>query len=119
MNPASGKCDGNDVQGRWNVVSVPAGWKKIPGTSVLVSSDEVRICVGKIPTSTLTYKLDPVSGVVEACRKVKGKTIVQRGIYRRSGDLLTVSVGGEGKPAPATPDTTDGGAMRWVFRRAG
>jgi hypothetical protein len=116
---ASAKGDGGDLQGRWEIVSVPDGWKKVPGTSVLISSGEVRICVGRIPASKFAYKLDPATGAVEASRKVKGKVVVQRGIYRRNGDTLTVSVGAEGKPPPPNADSTAGGAMRWVFRRSG
>jgi hypothetical protein len=107
-----------DLRGRWTIVSVPNGWKKVPGTNVVITDGKVQICVGKIPTSSLAYKLDPATGAVEAIRRVKGKTVVQRGVYRKTGDTLTLSVGAEGKPAPASPDDTGGGAMHWVFQRA-
>jgi len=116
--PATAECQSDDLQGRWNIVSVPEGWKKVPGTSVLISNGEVKICVGKIPTCSLSYKLDPATGGVEARRKVNGKTVVQRGVYRKTGDTITLSVGAEGKPAPDSPDATGEGAMHWVFRRA-
>lgn len=119
LPPTAGKCDESSLQGRWKVVSVPEGWKKVPGTNVVISAGEIRICVGRISTAVLTYTADSATGKVEAIRKVKGKTVVQRGVFRQSGDTLMVSVGAEGKPAPASPDSSGGGAMRWVFRRAG
>jgi hypothetical protein len=118
MNPAPARCEGAGLQGRWKVVSMPAGWKKIPGINVVISSGQIRVCVGKISTAILTYTADPATGKVEAVRRIKGKAVVQRGVYRQSGDTLTLSVSAEGKPAPANPDCTDGGAMRWVFRKA-
>ncbi len=114
---AQGQSD--DLRGTWKIVSVPEGWKKVPGTNVVITGGKVKICVGRIPTSTLEYKVDSATGAVEASRKVKGKTVVQRGVYRKTGDTLTLSVGADGKPAPASPDATGGGAMHWVFRRAG
>jgi hypothetical protein len=113
------QCQSDDLRGRWAIVSVPEGWKKVPGTNVVITDGSVQICVGKIPTSSLAYKLDPGTGAVEASRKVKGKTVVQRGVYRKTGDTLTLSVGADGKPAPASPDATGDGAMHWVFRRTG
>jgi hypothetical protein len=109
----------DELKGRWTVVSVPDGWKKVPGTSVVISDGKIQICVGKVPMSSLAYTLNRASGGVEAIRKVKGKTVVQRGVYRKTGDTLTLSVGAEGKPAPASPDATGAGVMHWVFRRAG
>jgi hypothetical protein len=114
---AHGQTD--DLRGRWTIVSVPTGWKKVPGTNVLITDGKVQICLGKIPTSSLAYKLDPATRAVEAIRKVKGKTVVQRGVYRKTGNTLTLSVGAEGKPAPTSPDDSSGGAMHWVFQRAG
>ncbi|HWB02163.1 MAG TPA: hypothetical protein VG796_04000 [Verrucomicrobiales bacterium] len=115
----AGKCDGGGLEGRWKIVSVPEGWKKVPGTNVVISASEIRICVGRISAAVLTYTANSATGKVEAIRKVKGKTVVQRGVYRQSGDMLMVSVGAEGKPAPASADSSGSGAMRWVFRRAG
>ncbi len=110
--------DDSDLQGRWSIVAVPAGWKKVPGTSVVIESGEVKICVARVTTSKMSYKLDPSNGTVESRRVVKGKPVVQLGVYRRQGDTLTLSVAAEGKPRPATPDSTEGGAMKWVFKRS-
>jgi hypothetical protein len=116
--PSTGVCGSDGLEGRWKIVAVPAGWKKVPGTNVVISSGVIRVCVGKLTTTVLSYTADPATGKVEAARKVKGKTVVQRGIYRQTGNLLMLSVGAEGKPAPSSPESTEGGAMRWVFRRA-
>jgi len=42
----------------------------------------------------------------------------QRGIYRAEDDVLTLCLGAEGKPRPESPDSTAGGAMKWVLKRA-
>lgn len=113
--PANDRND--DVQGRWSIVAVPDGWKRIPGTNVVVTSDEVRICIGKFTTSKLKYKIDAARATVDSSRTVNGKCVIQLGTYRREGDTLTLSVGPEGKARPASPDCTREGAMRWVFKR--
>ena len=119
IHPTEAKSQSDGLEGRWAVVSVPAGWKKVPGTTVLISSGEAKICLGRIPASTLTYQVDHRSGAVDATRKEQGRTVVQRGVFRREGNTLTLSVSAEGKPRPASPDATDNGAMRWVFRKVG
>jgi hypothetical protein len=113
----SARADDADLQGRWSIVSVPSGWKKIPGTSVVITPGEVKICLAKVPAARMTYKIDPERRTVESVRTVKGKPVVQLGTYRKEGDTLVLSVAAEGKPRPTSPDSTDGGAMRWVFRK--
>lgn len=115
--PFSARADDSSLQGRWSIVSVPAGWKKIPGTSVLITPGEIKICLAKIPAAKMTYKIDPARGAVESVRTVKGKTVTQTGTYRQEGNTLLLSVAPEGKPRPSSPDSTEGGAMRWVFRK--
>ena len=107
------------LQGTWNIVSVPDGWKRVAGTSVLITQDEVCVCLGKLITTRMKYQIDPMRGTVDAIRTVKGNRVVQLGTYRREGDTLTLSVGAEGKNRPPTPDSKDRGAMRWVFKKVG
>jgi hypothetical protein len=116
--PSVGRCGPDGLEGRWKIVEVPEGWKKVPGTSVIISSGVIRINLGKVTTAQISYTIDPATGKVDTVRKVKGKDVVQHGIYRHEGDTLTLSVGAEGRPAPSTPDSTGKGAMRWVFRKA-
>ena len=108
-----------DLQGKWSIVSVPDGWKRVAGTTILITPDEVRICLGRVITTRMKYEIDPVRATVDAIRTVKGKRVVQLGTYRREGDTLTLSVGAEGKSRPPTPDSREKGAMRWVFKKAG
>ena len=103
------------IEGRWTIVSVPDGWKKVPGADVMVTGDEIRIRLGTVVTSKLTYTLDPSNCTVDATSAGGGK---QRGIYRIDGETLTLCIGAEGKPRPESPDSTDGGAMKWVLQRA-
>ena len=117
--PSAACAQSDNLQGRWSIIAVPDGWKKIPGTNVVVTPDEVQICVGKVVTSTLKYKLDPARAAVDSSRIEKGKRIVQLGKYRREGDTLILSVGPEGKGRPSSPDSKQEGAMRWVFKKAG
>lgn len=112
------KHNGGGIEGRWNITSLPEGWARVPGTHVIVSASEVKVCLGEIPTSTLRYTLDEENGTIDATRKVHGKTVVQLGTYRKEADTLTLSVAPEGKPRPASPDTTEG-AERWVLERSG
>ena len=109
----------DNLEGRWRIVAVPDGWKRIPGTNVVVTPDEVQICLGKLVTSKLKYRLDPARGAVDSSRTVRGKRVVQLGTYRREGDTLVLSVGPEGKERPSNPDATQDGAMRWVLKKAG
>jgi hypothetical protein len=115
--PVSVNAQSDGFEGRWAVVSVPAGWAKVPGTTVLVSPGVAKICVGRVPTTSLKYSVDHRSGTVDATRREKGRTVVQQGVFRRDGNTLTLSVGAEGKPRPSSPDQTDKGAMRWVLRK--
>ena len=110
--------DGGGIEGGWSITSLPDGWKRVPGTQVIISASEIKICVGELPTATLHYTLDPENGAIDATRKVKGREEVQRGSYRRDGDTLTLSVGAERKPRPASPDVTEG-TERWVLERKG
>ena len=118
INFAFAKHNGGGIEGRWNITSLPEGWARVPGTHVIVTASEVKVCLGEIPTTTLRYTLDEEKGTIDATRKVHGKTVVQLGTYRREGDTLTLSVAPEGKPRPASPDTTKG-AEHWVLKRSG
>ena len=107
--------EGEGIEGRWTIVSVPDGWKKVPGTDVMVTEDEIQIRLGKVVTSKMAYTHDPSSHTVDA--STPGGAI-QRGIYRAEGDTLTLCLGAEGKPRPESPDAAGGGAMKWVLQRA-
>lgn len=107
--------EGVDLQGRWKVVSLPEGWKKVPAMDVMVTDDEIQIRVGTVISSKLSYTLDPASSTIDAQGAGKDP---QRGIYQLDGETLTLSVGAEGKPRPESPDSTEGGAVRWVLQRA-
>lgn len=105
---------GEELQGRWTIVSAPEGWKIVPGMDVMVTSDEIHMRIGTIVTSKLQYTADYDAGTIDAGES-GGK--VRQGIYRLEGDTLTLNVAAEGKPRPFSPDATDGGSMRWVLRR--
>jgi len=107
---------GDDLQGRWTIVSAPEGWKVTPGMDVMVTSNEIQMRLGTVVTSKLHYTADFETGTIDATA-AGGQ--LRQGIYRLDGDLLTLCVGAEGAPRPDTPDTTSGGAMKWVLRRGG
>lgn len=107
---------GDDLQGRWTIVSPPDGWKIVPGTDIMVTSDEIQVRVGTVVTTKLHYTADPEKGNIDATA-AGGK--LRQGIYRIEGDLLTLCVGAEGGPRPDTPDATGGGVMRWELKRGG
>lgn len=106
---------GEALQGRWKVVSLPEGWKKVPALDVMVTSDEIQIRIGTVVSSKLSYTVDPENQTIDA--KGPGKDL-QLGVYELIGDTLTLSVGAEGKPRPESAASTDGGAMHWVLERA-
>lgn len=110
--------DGGGIEGRWNITSLPEGWKRVPGTQVIISDREIKICVGELPTATLQYTLDPENGAIDATRKVNGHEEVRLAAYRREGDNLTLNVAAAGKPRPESPDVTEG-TERWVLERKG
>ena len=110
--------DGGGIEGRWNITSLPEGWKRVPGTQLIISDREIKICVGELPTATLHYTLDAEKGTIDATRKVNGSEEVRLASYRRQGDTLTLSVGANGKPRPESPDVTEG-TERWVLERKG
>lgn len=110
--------DGGGIEGRWKIITLPDGWKRVPGTQVIITASEIKVCVGELPTATLHYQLDPENGAIDATRKVNGGEEVRLGSYRREGDSLTLSVGAAGKPRPESPDVTEG-AERWVLERTG
>lgn len=106
---------GDGIEGRWTIVSVPDGWKKVPGTDVMVTGNEIQIRLGKVVTTKMTYTHDPSNCTVDA---TTAGGAIQRGIYRAEDDMLTLCLGAEGKPRPESPDSTAGGAMKWVLQRA-
>jgi uncharacterized protein (TIGR03067 family) len=105
---------GDDLQGRWTIVSAPEGWKVAPGMDVMVTSDEIQMRIGTVVTSKLHYTADFETGTIDTTA-AGGK--LRQGIYRLDGDTLTLCVGEEGGSRPDTPDATGGGTMRWVLRR--
>jgi len=105
------------LQGKWNIVSMPPGWKRVPGVHVEVTPDTAKVYMGAIRTTQLRYTIDPAQKAIDATRVENGKTVVQLGTYRLFGETLKVSVSAPGKPRPGSPDASDGGAMPWVFRR--
>jgi hypothetical protein len=112
------RSDGGGIEGRWKIVTLPDGWKPLPGTQVIVTDSEIRICVGEIPTAILHYKIDPEKGTIDATRKTNGGEEVRLACYRREGDTLTLNVGAAGNPRPDSPDVTEG-TERWVLERKG
>lgn len=106
---------GEELRGRWIIVSVPDGWKKVPAVDVVVTGDEIHIRMAKVITSKVSYTLDPANHLVDGR---KGDGTVQRGLYRVNGDTLTLCMGAGGKPRPESIESTSGGATRWVLRRA-
>jgi len=104
-----------DLQGRWKITSMPGGWKKVPAMDVMVTEEEIQIRVGTLITSKLQYTVDPENQTIDATAPGKDP---QLGVYEIDGETLTLSVGGEGQPRPKNPDSTEGGAMRWVLERA-
>jgi hypothetical protein len=105
---------GDDLQGRWTIVSAPEGWKLVPGTDVMVTSDEIQLRIGTVVTTKMHYTADSDEGTIDA---TIGGGKARLGVYRLDGEQLTLSVGPEGGPRPASPDVKDGGVMRWVLRR--
>jgi hypothetical protein len=110
--------DGGGIEGRWKIITLPDGWKPLPGTQVIITNSEIRICVGELPTATLYYTIDQEHGTIDARRKVNGGEEVRLASYRREGDTLTLSVGAAGKPRPESPDVAEG-TERWVLERKG
>ena len=110
--------DGGGIEGRWNITSLPEGWKRVPGTQLIISDREIKICVGELPTATLHYTINQENGTIDATRKVNGGEEVRLASYRRQGDTLTLSVAAAGKPRPESPDVTEG-TERWVLERKG
>lgn len=106
---------GADLQGRWKIVSMPEGWKKVPGMDVLVTADEIQIRMGTVVTTKLPYTLNPDNQTIDT--RSPGKE-PQLGIFEMDGETLTLSVGAEGKPRPKSAGSTDDGAMHWVLERA-
>ena len=105
------------IQGDWNIVSMPPGWKRVPGVHVVITPGTAKVYVGALRTTQIAYTLDPAKKAIVATRKEKGDVVVQQGTYHLNGDVLNVSVSAAGKPRPATPDSSDSGAMPWQFRR--
>jgi len=68
---------------------------------------------------SLNYRVDHRSDAVDTTRRKNGGTVAEHGVFHREGNTLTLSVSEEGKPRPASPDATENGAMRWVFRKVG
>ena len=112
-------CEANDLYGKWQIVSMPEGWKKIPGVEVLVADGHIQIRCGSVVTSRLRYTADASKGTIDAIKTGERKAEIQRGIYRMVGNTITISIGPRGKSRPASPDSTEGGALKWVLRRVG
>ena len=111
------RSNGGEIQGRWEIVEWPEGWKKVPGTHVTITPGEVKIVAGIIPAATLHYTADQEAGTIDTTRTSNGKSVEQHGLYQRDGDTLTILVGAEGKERPASLDATGSGADRWVLRK--
>lgn len=110
--------DGGGIEGRWKITTLPEGWKPLPGTQVIITESEIKICVGELPTATLHYTIDPANRTIDASRKTAGGEEVRLASYRKEGDTLTLNVGAAGKPRPESSDVTEG-TERWVLERKG
>jgi hypothetical protein len=105
------------IQGDWSITSLPPGWKRVPGVHVVITPGTAKVYVGALRTTQIAYTLDPAKKAIVATRKEKGDVVIQRGTYSLNGDTLNVSVSAAGKPRPATPVSSEGGAMPWQFHR--
>ena len=110
--------DGGGIEGRWRIAALPDGWKPVPGSQVIVTASEIRICIGEVPAATWYYTFNAETGTIDAARKINGGEEVRLASYRREGDTLTLSAGTAGKPRPSSPEMTEG-AERWVLERTG
>ncbi|HWB04214.1 MAG TPA: hypothetical protein VG796_14395 [Verrucomicrobiales bacterium] len=110
------KPHGDTIEGRWEVVSWPEGWKAVPGSNVTITSNEIKIIVGVLPMAKYHYEIDPDAGTLDATKQSGGHSVQQLAVFQREGDTLTLCVGAEGKARPASIDSTGDGAMRWVLR---
>jgi len=108
---------GGSLEGKWEIVEWPEGWKRVPGSHVTITQGEVKIVAGFVPALTMHYQADEENGTIDTTRTSDGKTVEQQGLYERDGDTLTLCVGAEGKERPASLDAHEGGAMKWVLRK--
>jgi hypothetical protein len=105
---------GDDLQGRWTIVSAPEGWRIVPGTDMMVTGDEIQIRLGTVVTSKMRYSADSEAGTIDATAS-DGR--IHRGLYHLDNNTLTLSVGAAGKARPENLEASGDGIMRWVLRR--
>ena len=91
LTPCRGETQ--DLRGKWKIVSMPDGWKKLPGVDVLVADDQIQIRCGAVVTSKMRFTANASRGTINVVKEGERTGEVQRAVYRISGDTITISVG--------------------------